>query len=196
MPSAKVAIKSALASDFGLELSRILSWTPLLYITRWLFNDIINFWRMLYESFLKMCLSCKAEIGFLVQWSCSVLLGRYLAVVECNVSRKLDCIFSYDCMVFSVAPWNSDGFFSLGDTWRCLCTASQDCQRSCGKNSGSCDSGGCQYVNACWTTCHAAHYPLPWSIQMPLQTPTVTMRSKCFIIWQFTQFESDMYLAN
>jgi hypothetical protein len=33
-------------------------------------------------------------------------------------------------------------------------------------------------VTACWTECHAAHCPLPRSVRMPLQTPTVTTRSK------------------
>jgi hypothetical protein len=56
MLSANVGIKSASASAFGLVSSGSLSWAPICYLTCWLLNDIVIFWKLFYQGCLKMCL--------------------------------------------------------------------------------------------------------------------------------------------
>jgi hypothetical protein len=47
--------KSASASEFGLLSSGTLSWVPNWYLTGWLLNDIVVFWKLSYRSCLQMC---------------------------------------------------------------------------------------------------------------------------------------------
>jgi hypothetical protein len=97
--SANVGIKSASASAFGLVSSGTL-WAPICYLTGWLLGDIVIF------------------------WSSSALWGRCPAVVERDVSGKVDGTWRADCMASSVAGSNSDGFSSCGDTWKSKFTQS------------------------------------------------------------------------
>jgi hypothetical protein len=56
MLSANVGIKSGSASAFELVSSGTLSWAPICYLTGWLLNYIVIFWKLFYRGCLKMCL--------------------------------------------------------------------------------------------------------------------------------------------
>jgi hypothetical protein len=61
-----------------------------------------------------------------------------------------------------------------------LRSPSQDCWRSRGSTSNSCDNGRCQRVKACSRECRAAHCRLPWNGRRPLRKPIVTTRNPWF----------------
>jgi hypothetical protein len=114
MVSANVGILSATASAFGLVSSGTLSWAPICYWTGWMLNDIVIFWKLFYRGYS----SCEAEVVVSARRSSSALWGRCPAVVERDISRKVDWTWRADFIASSVAVSYSDRFFSYGDTWR------------------------------------------------------------------------------
>jgi hypothetical protein len=182
MLSANVGIKSASASAFGLVSSGTLSWAPICYLTGWLLNDIVIFWELFYWAACRCASSCFAEVVVSARRSSSALWGRCPAVIERDITRKVDLTWRVDCMASSVAGSNSDGFFPVGTPkGASLRSPSQDYRRSRGKNSSSCDNGQSQHVvKACSREWRAAHCCLPWNGRRPLQTPIVTTRRPWF----------------
>jgi hypothetical protein len=85
-------------------------------------------------------------------------MGKRPAVVERNISRKVDWTWRADFMATPVAGSNSDGFFPVGTPeGASLRSPSQDYRRS----RGSCDNGRCQHVTASSRECRAARCRLP-----------------------------------
>jgi hypothetical protein len=89
MQSANVGIKSASASALGL----LLSWAPICYLTGWLLNNIVIFWKRFYRG----CLGKLSGSG----WT------RYIQEGGLDVGGA-------DCMASSIAGSNSDVFFFVG----------------------------------------------------------------------------------
>jgi hypothetical protein len=88
--------------------------------------------------------------------------GKSPAVVERDISSKVDWTWRADCMASSVAGSNSDDFFPVGTPeGASLRSPSQDYRRSRGKTSSSCDNGRCQHIKACSRECRAALCRLP-----------------------------------
>jgi hypothetical protein len=138
-----------------------------------------------------MCL-CEAEVVVSVWRSYSALWGRWPAVVECNISRKVEWMSRANCMASLVTRSNSDGFFPMGTPGgACLCSPSQGYRRSQGKTSSSCDISQCHHVKASSTEHIVPHCCLSWKGWNPLQIPIVTSRHPWFnhltawTIWQW-----------
>jgi hypothetical protein len=103
-------------------------------------------------------------------WRTSSALWRFPAMVERDISRKLD----WTSAVSSVAGSDSDGFFSVGKTEVARLCCPQKCRRSRSKTSSSCDNAWCELVKSRSTECRAAPSRLPWNWCSPPGTPTVT----------------------
>jgi hypothetical protein len=126
--------------------------------------------------------SCNAEVVVSARGSSSALWGRCPAVVEGDLSRKVDWTVRDDCMVSSVAGSNSDGHFFL---WGHLkehvyAVPHQVCRRSRGKTSSSGDNRRYQHVNAYSRECRVAHYRLSWYGRRILRLSIVTIRRPWF----------------
>jgi hypothetical protein len=80
------------------------------------------------------------------------------AVVEEDISIKVDWTWRTDFMAPSDARSNSDCMFPVGTPEGTnFHSPSQDYRRSRSKASSSCDSGRCQHIKACSRECLAAH---------------------------------------
>jgi hypothetical protein len=88
--SVNLGIKSASELAFPLESSGILPWAPICYLTGWLLNDIMISWKLLLGLLEDVLESCKAEVVVSALQSSSALWRRCLAMVEHNISRKVE----------------------------------------------------------------------------------------------------------
>jgi hypothetical protein len=90
-------------------------WAITWYLTDWLLNHIVIFWKLLYLGCLQVCLYfCGRGYSFSILW------GRRTAMAECDICRKLKWITMDNCMSSSVNRPNSNWFYSWGDTWRSI----------------------------------------------------------------------------
>jgi hypothetical protein len=175
--------KSTSLSACGLELLGTLSCTLVWYLTDLLLSDIVIFWTPLTRAAWRCSCSCEAQFVVSACWSTSALWGRCL-LFEHFISRKVDWAPRANGMACLVSGSNSHGFFHVGAPERaCLCSPSQDYQRSCVKTSSTCDRIWCQHVKACLRECHVVHCHLAWDGRRPLWTPIVTVRHLWLIIW-------------
>jgi hypothetical protein len=104
--SPNVGIKSTSGSVFVLISSGTSLWASVSNLTRWLLKDIVMFWNC----------STGGAWGTRCGYSTSEIqhtVGKWLAVVLRDTSRKVGWAWGTDCMANSVAGWN----FSCGDSW-------------------------------------------------------------------------------
>lgn len=91
--------------------------------------------------------ACSRETGCFSTTEFQCIVGRYSAVVERNISWKVDWSWRTDCVAYSVSGSNSDGFLPVrSPEGPRLRSPSQNYRRSRGKTSSSCDKGRCQYL--------------------------------------------------
>jgi len=114
MLSANVGIKSTSVSAFGLVSSGTLSWAP---SATWQADcsKISWFsWNCSTGAAWKRVSSSKADDVGSAQRSSRALQGICLAVVECDISRKVDWTWRAECMASSVVGPNSNGLYPVG----------------------------------------------------------------------------------
>jgi hypothetical protein len=101
---------------------------------------------------------CEAEVVVSAGWSSSTLCGKCPAVVQCNISRKVDWMSRVNCIA------SFDGFFPVETLEGArFCSPFQNHQRSHDKISSSFVNDGYQYVETYSRECHVAYCCLSWN---------------------------------
>jgi hypothetical protein len=98
MLSTNVNINSASTWRFGMVLSETLSWAPVCYLTCWLFNDSVVFWKLCYG---RCVTSGEVKVAVSAPQSSSTQWGWYIAVVEHDVSYcnyEVSTVWSFDTL--------------------------------------------------------------------------------------------------
>jgi hypothetical protein len=128
-----------------------------------------------------MCLQLWNRDCGLAQQSSSSLWGRCPAVVERNISRKVDWMSRTCCMASSVTRFNSNGYYPVETPEGArICSPSRGYRRYHAKTLSSCDYDRCKHVEACSRECYSVHCRLPWIGQRPLRTPIISSRCPWF----------------
>jgi hypothetical protein len=107
-----------------------------------------DFLQTVLPGLLKRCASsCEADVVVSERQSFSAMCGRCPAVVERDISRKVDWTWRVDCMASSVAGSNcNECFFFLASEGALLRSHSQEYRRSRGETSSSYDKFRCQHI--------------------------------------------------
>jgi hypothetical protein len=133
--------------------------------------------------------SHEAEIVVPVRWSSSAVWGKYPALIERYISRKVDWVSSSDYIGSSVAGGDARWYFPYGDIWRNMFMLTHlGLYNTSLQDLTSCDNLRCQHVKAC----HAEQYRLPWNGWRPVRKPIATIRRPWFDILRLAPFAGDI----